>query len=235
MRPLQPAHAPPVRGVAGIGHEVGAGHQHPRVQLAVGVEHHDLVDDVGRSAARGVVLAHHQHPPPLDVDDAVGPAVAAGHLWLGRDRHRHRLADQAMEPLVVPVGEPHRAARHPPCAAAVLVHGRACVEPRGQQVDGRAVAPALHELGAPTLLGTLLGPGDRVAVQRHASQAGGGSHHQLGGDRGRPRTVRRHGPEGSDGAGRLARRLMGGGPEAPGHLGQRKGGLPWFAATRDRP
>src|SRR5690606_1705005 len=81
----------------------------------------------------------------------------------------------------------------PPRSAAVLVGGRAGVETVGQQVDGRTVAGALHQLDAAALLGPRLGPGDRVTVERDATQAGGGPHDQLGGDGGRPRTVGRHG------------------------------------------
>ena len=45
------------------------------------------------------------------------------------------------------------------------MRGRAGVDPRGQQVDGRALARALDELGAPALLGPLLGPGHGVTVE----------------------------------------------------------------------
>ena len=177
--PLQPAEAGAVGREAGVGDEVRTGDDDRRLELAGGVEHHDLVDHL---SVGGVPLAHDGEPPAGRIEVAVGPAIAAGHRGLRSHGHGHRPAGEPVQPLVVPVGEPQRPAAHPPRSPAVLVHGGAGVEPGGQQIHGRALADALDDLRPPALLRSLLRPGDGVAVDGDAAEAGGRPHHELGGD-----------------------------------------------------
>ena len=153
--PLQPAQPGAVGREPGVGDEVGPADQRTGLELAVAVDHHHLVDHLGR-ARPGVVLAHDDDPPTRRVHLAVGPAIASRCVGLGHHRNGHRPPGQAIQALVLPVGEPQAVTAHPPRPAAVLVDGGAGVEPGGQQVHGRAVAELVDDLRAPPLLGAEL-------------------------------------------------------------------------------
>ena len=187
--PLQPAEAGAVGREAGVGDEVRTGDDDRGLELARRVEHDDLVDRLG---VGGVPLAHDGEPSAGRIEVAVGPPIAAGHGGLRGHGDGHRPAGEPVQPLIGPVDEPQRPAVHPPRSPAVFVHGGTGVEPGGQQVHGRAVTDALDDLRPAALLGSLLRPGDGLAVDGDPTEAGGGPHDELGGDGSRPRAIGGH-------------------------------------------
>jgi hypothetical protein len=156
------------RVVAGRRHEVA------------GVEEDDRIATLDRDGDQpvrrlppGVVRLLHAEDP-AGRDDAVG--IPPG-LVARRDR-RDRVGRVAwVEPpdaLVAILDEEQRLAVEPPRATAVLVDPGAGRVIAGQHVDRGAVDSATHDLGAPLLGGTGLGPPDGLAAvlaPRHADLA----------------------------------------------------------------
>src|SRR5579864_6004343 len=102
------------------------------IAFAVRINRDDGVDGF-RTTCR-VVLADREDELPHSVDDHVGVPDAA--VWC--DRPRGATGILPVEPLVVVIGEPHRAVLDREVATSVLVHTRAGVE--GPRSDIRKTA-----------------------------------------------------------------------------------------------
>ena len=169
----------------------------PGRQLAGRVDHDDLVDDLGRPRAGGVVLADDEQPPAGRRRAAVGPAVARGHLRLGGQRRRRGRVGEAVTGTGTAAGRPSRRRQtarvaHPPGAAAVLVDRRSARwRPAGRSVDRPAPA-GRHRTSwmRPPSAGRRLDHQTSSPSTATPPSAGRRLHHQLGGDRRRPRPVR---------------------------------------------
>ena len=141
--PLQPGQRDAVGGQARVRDEVGATDQHGR--RAVGLDADDLVDDVGRPVARRRASRGRRAAPSGRTRRSACRTPAA-HRRLGGHRDRGVAPGvQPVQPLVGELGEPQRPAGDRPGAAAVLVHPRAGVPRRGQDVGDGAVGGAADD------------------------------------------------------------------------------------------
>jgi hypothetical protein len=138
-----------------------------------------------------VVLAY-AHDCAVGGDDAVGVAVAHRHCRLGRDHDWLAARFEPVDALIGPFGEPHDAVAHPPRRAAVLVYPGAGVPRRSEHVGGggAGVEWTALQCGAAALSGSLLRPPHVTAVNGDRTRRRRRPHHQLRGDRRRPRPER---------------------------------------------
>ena len=123
--------------IAGIGVEVAARRDHPRLRRAVGRDRDELVQDVLGHALADVPFAHAEPPCAVGRDAPVREPMRAARLRRDRDRLA-RAGRVPVQPLIVEVREEHDAAVHDERAAAVLVDPRADVEAGRHHVGRRA-------------------------------------------------------------------------------------------------
>ena len=179
--PLDPAQPLAVGAEARAGGEVRPAHHDLRSAGVEGVEPDYLVANVGRSLTAGrMTFANAHDRRAIGTYVAVGVALATRHLGRRGERPaRPGVWLEAIQALIVGGAEPDDAVAHPPGATAVLVYRGARAPALGQELAGRAVRGAAHELDAATLVRTALGPDHRRAVDPDLREANRRCHEEL--------------------------------------------------------
>lgn len=191
--PLNPAQPLPIRTPPRVAHEIRAAHEYLGSGRPVRCQADDLISYVESTIARRVMLPDACDPLSVRREITVGIAVTAFHSRLWHERlGRARLRIEPVEPLVIPVHEPHHPVARPPRPAAVLVDRSPGILTLPEQISGAPVARPADELDPSPLGRTTLRPDDVLTVHPNVVELNRGRDYDRRGHGSPPRPVGQH-------------------------------------------